>query len=425
MPTTRRLGRRAAIVAAALACLLALAPAMGSAQVPIPGRSPTPTPSTQPPPPPPPPPPEPDPEPTESEPGEPSSRPRPRPRPTLQTPADPEPSPTPTRSRAGGARPPRRQDPPQRSGAGGTRSRGSRGTGSPVRGGPDAYQGRVSDAIASWLGRERSPAHSTARLLSLLAKLDPSGGPLSTAEIARGFGQFPVAGYVWYQDDWGAPRYKPYFHLHEGIDLFAQSGTAAIACVDGVIAKLANGSIGGISIWLDGVDGVTYYYGHLQSYAPGLRAGLRVRMGEVLGYVGDTGVAKGTYPHVHFEAHPLSGKAISAKPILDRWLVAAERTAQEALAIRGGALPSTSPARWSALLSLLDEVPDLQPVLWPSALDPTGTSLGFADLTLGALVASVDWDSAVASEGVLGADADLWGDPLDFSEVDPLGLYGY
>ena len=98
-------------------------------------------------------------------------------------------------------------------------------------------------------------ARNTQHLLDLLGLVKPAGVPLTTTEMTHGFGRFPVVGYVWYHNDYGAPRYAPYFHLHEGVDLFAVDGTPVIACVDGVIRKLADGSIGGISIWLDG-DGV-------------------------------------------------------------------------------------------------------------------------------------------------------------------------
>ncbi|MBI4727969.1 MAG: M23 family metallopeptidase [Acidobacteria bacterium] len=405
----RALRRGLALTAVALVGVFALLPSVGSAQVPpLPIESPKPTTSpTPPPPPPPPPPPEPNPEPN----------------------PEPTPEPTPTRTRTPSPRPQPSAKPttppPTRDGggSGGSRARGSTTPRGSARGGPDVYQGRIADAINAWASRERTPAHSTARLLDLLARLDPLGAP-SPRDMVRGFGRFPVAGYVWYQDDWAAPRYKPYFHLHEGTDLFAQSGTPAIATVDGVVSRIANGTIGGLSVWLDGVDGVTYYYGHLQGFGPGVRPGLRVRTGDVLGFVGDTGTAKGTYPHVHFEVHPLSGPPINPKPFLDRWLAAAEGAVETSVMARNGGVPSDlSPARWDTLLGLLGEFPDLQPALWPSVLDPAGASADFADFMLGSLVATVDWDGAVPSGEVVGADAEEWEGAAP-GAADPLGLYG-
>lgn len=240
-------------------------------------------------------------------------------------------------------------------------------------------------------------ARNTRHLLELLARLQPAGVPLSQPELARGFGRFPVLGYVWYHDDYGAPRYEPYFHLHEGVDLFATAGTPVIACVDGVIPKVANGSIGGISFWLAGDDGITYYYGHLQSFAPGLVPGKRVRMGEVLGYVGDTGVAVGTYPHLHFEMHPGGGLPVSPKPVLDAWLNQAESGAVDAYEriVEYNALNRIGAARWQRVFDLLREpAAPVQP-LWQLALGPAATSLGL-DLALDAIAWGMD-PAAVSS----------------------------
>jgi murein DD-endopeptidase MepM/ murein hydrolase activator NlpD len=222
-------------------------------------------------------------------------------------------------------------------------------------------------------------ARNTQRLLDLIARLQPAGVPVTQQQLVRGFGHFPVVGYVWYHDDYGAPRYTPYFHLHEGVDLFAVSGTPVVATVDGVIEKIANGSIGGISIWLAGDDGITYYYGHLSGYAPGVVAGKRVRLGDVMGFVGDTGVAKGTYPHLHFEIHPRGGLPVSPKPVLDSWLLQAESNAVNAYQrlVEYNALNQLGGARWQAVFDLMRQPAAPVPALWQVAVDPAGTALGF------------------------------------------------
>jgi len=211
----------------------------------------------------------------------------------------------------------------------------------------------------------------------MLQRLRP-GQPLSQQDLAQGFGHFPVLGYVWYQQDFGAPRYTPYFHLHEGNDLFAVAGTPISACVDGVIEKLANGSIGGISLWLAGDDGVIYYYGHMSGYTPGIAPGLRVHTGDIVGFVGDTGTAQGTYPHLHFEMHPGGGPAVSPKAVLDAWLNEAMTNAADAYAqiIEGNAFNRIGAARWQSVFDLLRE--PTAPVVqwWPTALDASGTSFG-------------------------------------------------
>lgn len=261
-------------------------------------------------------------------------------------------------------------------------------------------------------------ARNTQRLLDLIARLKPSGFAPTGPELVRGFGRFPVVGYVWYHDDYGAPRYVPYFHVHEGVDLFAVAGTPVIATVDGVISKIADGSIGGISIWLKGDDGITYYYGHLQGYAHGVLAGKRVRLGDVVGYVGDTGVAKGTYPHLHFEVHPRGGPPVSPKPVLDAWLVQAEANAVNAYQrlVEYNALNRLGGARWQRMFDLLREPAAPIPALWQVALDPAGVTLGF-DVAFDRLAwgsvptAEIDTGATSGSE-TLAMIGSTWQNPL-------------
>ena len=64
--------------------------------------------------------------------------------------------------------------------------------------------------------------------------------------------------------------------------------------------------IGGRTLYLRSADGhYDFYYAHLDSYAPGVEAGVRVRRGDALGTVGSTGNARG--PHLHFQVLDLSG----------------------------------------------------------------------------------------------------------------------
>lgn len=266
-------------------------------------------------------------------------------------------------------------------------------------------------------------ARNTQHLLDLIARLSPPGVAPTTADLARGFGRFPVVGYVWYHDDYGAPRYTPYFHLHEGVDLFAVSGTPVIATVDGVIEKIADGSIGGLSIWLKGIDGITYYYGHLSGYAPGVVAGKRVRLGEVLGYVGDTGVAKGTYPHLHFEIHPRGGPPVSPKAVLDAWLGQAETNAVNAYQrlVEYNALNRIGGARWQRMFDLMREPAAPLPTLWQVALDPSGGSLGY-DVAFDALAWASEVGTFPAGESfadaeMLAVTASPWRDPFSSGGV--------
>jgi murein DD-endopeptidase MepM/ murein hydrolase activator NlpD len=74
--------------------------------------------------------------------------------------------------------------------------------------------------------------------------------------------------------------------------------------------------LGGITVHLRGDDNNVYYYAHLASIKEGIRAGVRVTAGQVIGYAGNTGNASGGAVHLHFEIRPDGGSAINPYPIL-------------------------------------------------------------------------------------------------------------
>ena len=118
---------------------------------------------------------------------------------------------------------------------------------------------------------------------------------------------FPVAGKgnKDIQSYWGAVR-SGGKRKHEGIDIFAKRGTPVIASVDGFIATAKNSGLGGKQIWLkSGIFGKTLYYAHLDSIKT--RSGKYVKVGDTLGFVGNTGNAKGASPHLHFGIYNSSG----------------------------------------------------------------------------------------------------------------------
>ncbi len=114
----------------------------------------------------------------------------------------------------------------------------------------------------------------------------------------------PVAGAHSFRDSWGEPR--PGGRQHHGTDMIAPTGTPLVAIESGYIWSMSWHVDGGNGIYVRGNSGDIYYYAHLDSYAAGMRQGVRVDKGQVIGYVGDTGNAKGT-PHLHLGYRPGGG----------------------------------------------------------------------------------------------------------------------
>jgi murein DD-endopeptidase MepM/ murein hydrolase activator NlpD len=124
----------------------------------------------------------------------------------------------------------------------------------------------------------------------------------------------PVDGAVSFTDTWGAPRSGG--RTHKGVDMIAARGTHAVAIESGKIRKMGNGGLGGITVWITGNSGDQYYYAHLDGWADGLHAGQSVTAGELIGYVGNTGNARYTVTHLHFEYHPGGGAAVNPTPLV-------------------------------------------------------------------------------------------------------------
>ncbi len=97
--------------------------------------------------------------------------------------------------------------------------------------------------------------------------------------------------------------------------MMASRGTPTVAPVSGRVTHRGN-SVGGLSWHLYGDDGHYYYGTHLDSYAN--EGAGHVEAGTVIGYVGDTGNARGT-PHLHFEIHPNNGAAVNPYPTVARY----------------------------------------------------------------------------------------------------------
>jgi murein DD-endopeptidase MepM/ murein hydrolase activator NlpD len=87
---------------------------------------------------------------------------------------------------------------------------------------------------------------------------------------------------------------------HKGIDIFAPRGTEAVAVCDGYIESIGRERLGGNTVRIRGNDGRQFYYAHLDRYEPGIYDGMVVKQGDVIGYIGNTGNARRSSPHLHF-----------------------------------------------------------------------------------------------------------------------------
>ena len=114
-------------------------------------------------------------------------------------------------------------------------------------------------------------------------------------------------------DTWQAPRGTG--RRHEGQDIFAARGTPVLSATRGIIYNIGENALGGQTVSVIGSGGRLYYYAHLDAYARGIEVGERVTTRTVLGYVGTTGNAQGTPPHLHFGIYTPTG-AINPLPLL-------------------------------------------------------------------------------------------------------------
>lgn len=103
--------------------------------------------------------------------------------------------------------------------------------------------------------------------------------------------------------------------LHEGQDIFAPQGTPVLSATDGYIVHIGENTLGGQTVSVVGAGGRTYYYAHLDSYAPHIAEGDEITTQTLLGYVGTTGNAAGTPAHLHFGVYAPGG-AMNPLPLL-------------------------------------------------------------------------------------------------------------
>lgn len=115
-------------------------------------------------------------------------------------------------------------------------------------------------------------------------------------------------------DTWGAARSQG--RTHEGIDIFAPRGTPIQSTTQGIVSKVGNNNLGGRVVVVVGPGGAGHYYAHLEDYAD-IAVNDWVNAGDIIGYVGDSGNAKGTPPHLHYGIY-INGRAVNPYPLMQK-----------------------------------------------------------------------------------------------------------
>ena len=116
------------------------------------------------------------------------------------------------------------------------------------------------------------------------------------------------------QDTWGTARSGG--RKHEGIDIFFFFLTPDLSATQGIVVRVGIDALGGKVVWIVFPILSRHYYAHLNDYADQIQEGDWVEVGEVIGYVGNTGNAKSTPPHLHYGIYLNGQGAVNPYPYL-------------------------------------------------------------------------------------------------------------
>jgi murein DD-endopeptidase MepM/ murein hydrolase activator NlpD len=170
---------------------------------------------------------------------------------------------------------------------------------------------------------EQAPAGDVPSLRSPRGATVTSSPLTLRPKLTAGHYVFPVYGPSSYIDTFGAARSDVTYH--HGDDIFGQLGQPLVACADGTVFSVGWNKVGGNRLWILDGQGNQFYYAHLSAFSTTAVNGARVKAGQVVGFLGNTGDAEGTPYHVHFEVHPVSllylgyDGAVDPTPYLDAW----------------------------------------------------------------------------------------------------------
>ncbi len=181
-------------------------------------------------------------------------------------------------------------------------------------------QSRADEMMAELAATRNAQAKLVAAQKDKKAELEAKlKGVRSAAKVSkiRSFSAFtlPIGGAQAFTNSWGARRSGG--RRHKGTDVMGSCGAPVVAVTDGVMGNLTSGGNAGIAAYLRAGNGDVFAYMHLRSYAPGIRPGARVSVGQKIGVNGNTGNARGGPCHVHFEWHKGGGSAVNPYPLLN------------------------------------------------------------------------------------------------------------
>lgn len=168
-----------------------------------------------------------------------------------------------------------------------------------------AWLAVVAVAVAFLVVRQKAPAllGQPFGTVSLLLTAEP-GLPVPVDGVAR----------RQIVDTWGDPRSRG--RRHEGLDIFAPRGTPVRSTTEGVVVRVGVVSLGGRTVTVVGPRLTRHYYAHLERFGA-VAVGDRVEAGDVVGYVGDSGNARGTPCHLHYGVYRALVWPANPWPLLD------------------------------------------------------------------------------------------------------------
>jgi peptidoglycan hydrolase-like protein with peptidoglycan-binding domain len=175
----------------------------------------------------------------------------------------------------------------------------------------------IPGEVAASVARSWENARTSASITRKIRKLDDD--PVKSFVVPILFGVVP--GQI--ADSWGDPRSGG--RRHEGTDIMAPQGAFIISPTEAVVTAVGYGANGGNYVYTANPGGERFYYAHLDSIPKHVKPGLSLEIGDLIGYVGNTGNAQGGASHLHLGIY--APRAINPYPRITRELTSVQKVA--------------------------------------------------------------------------------------------------